>query len=261
MSVSAATADRATFRLTPTTAALLALAALGWTGAIALARDLGNGRGTMGMSAAAFLAMWTLMMAAMMLPAVAPVASLYAQTIRIHRAARVPMFVAGYLLAWALVGIPAYAVLRGVDHVAGDADAAMRTIAVVVLVAAGAYQLTPLKTRCLRHCRSPLGQLLHFGNVKGRGRDLKVALHHSGYCLGCCWALMLLFVAFGVMSVWAMVGLAVVVFAEKFGRYGETFARSIGIVCLALAALVAVSPTVAHKVIPATDMGAMTSRM
>jgi len=137
----------------------------------------------------------------------------------------------------------------------------MRAIAAVVLLAAGIFQLTPFKSRCLRHCRSPLAQLLHFGNVKGSGRDLKVALHHAGYCLGCCWALMLLFVAFGIMSVWAMVGLAVVVFAEKFGRYGETFARVMGIACLALAALVAVSPTVAHKVIPASDMGAMTSRM
>jgi predicted metal-binding membrane protein len=261
MTVSASRADRATFRLTPTTAALLSLAALAWVGAIAWARDLGNGRGTMGMSATTFFAMWTLMMTAMMLPAVAPVASLYAQTIRTHRATRVPMFVSGYLLAWALAGIPGYAILRGVDHVIGDSDSAMRTIAVVVLVATGVYQLTPLKTRCLRHCRSPLGQLLHFGNVKGRGRDLKVALHHAGYCLGCCWALMLLFVAFGIMSVWAMVGLAVVVFAEKFGRYGETFARVVGIACLALAVLVTVSPTVAHKVIPATDMSAMTSRM
>ena len=259
MSAPAATADRAAFRLTPTTAALLSLAALGWAGAFAWARHLGNGRGTMGMSAAAFLAMWTLMMAAMMLPAVSPVASLYAQTIRARRVTRVPMFVAGYLLAWALAGIPAYAILRGVDHVAGHADAAMRTIAVVVLVAAGAYQLTPIKTRCLRHCRSPLGQLLHYGNVKGRGRDVKVALHHAGYCLGCCWALMLLFVAFGVMSVWAMVSLAVVVFAEKLGRHGEASARRIGIVCLVLAALIAVSPTVAHRVIPATDMGAMTN--
>jgi predicted metal-binding membrane protein len=261
MTVSAAGADRATFRLTPTTGALLSLAALAWVTAIAWARDLGNGRGTMGMSAATFLAMWTLMMTAMMIPAVAPVASLYAQTIRTHRAARVPMFVAGYLLAWALAGIPGYAVLRAVDHLAGDADAAMRTIAVVVLIATGVYQLTPLKTRCLRHCRSPVGQLLHFGNVKGRARDLKVALHHAGYCLGCCWALMLLFVAFGVMSVWAMVGLAVVVFAEKFGRNGESFARGVGMVCLILAVLIAVSAAVAHKVIPATDMGAMTSSM
>jgi predicted metal-binding membrane protein len=261
MTASAATADRATFRITPTTTALLALAALAWAAAIAWARDLGNGRGTMGVSATAFLAMWTLMMTAMMLPAVSPVASLYSQTIRTRRATRVPIFVGGYLLAWAAAGIPAYAALRLVDHFAGVSDAAMRAVAVVVLVAAGAYQLTPLKTRCLRHCRSPLAQLLHFGNIKGRGRDLKVALHHAAYCLGCCWALMLLFVAFGVMSVWAMVGLAVVIFAEKLARHGDAFARSIGVACLVLSALVTVSPTIAHKIIPATDTTTMTNSM
>jgi predicted metal-binding membrane protein len=160
-----------------------------------------------------------------------------------------------------VAGIPAFAFLRAVDHLAGDSDAAMRTIAVVVLVAAGTYQLTPLKARCLRHCRSPLAQLLHFGNFKGRGVDLKVAFHHAGYCLGCCWALMLLFAAFGIMSVWTMIGLAVVVFAEKFGRHGETLARSIGVACFLLAALVAVSPNVAHELIPTSDMPAMTNRM
>jgi len=260
MNVSAAPADRATFRLTSTTVAVLSLAALLWVGVIAWARDLGNGRGTMGMAPTPFLAMWTLMMTAMMLPAVAPVASLYAQTIRTRRATRIPMFVAGYVLAWALVGVPAFAVLRTVDHVAADSDAAMRSVVIVVLVAAGMYQLTPLKARCLRHCRSPLAQLLHFGNFKGRGVDPKVALHHAGYCLGCCWALMLLFVAFGIMSVWAMVGLAVVVFAEKLGRHGETLARGIGIACFALAALVALSPAIAHNLIPASDMPTMTSR-
>ena len=259
MSVSAPAADRATFRLTPTTAMLLAVTAIAWAAAIARARELGNGRGTMGMPPAAFLGMWTLMMTAMMLPAVAPIASLYAQTIRTNRSGRVPLFVSGYLLAWALAGIPAYAALRVVDHVASNSDAAMRVIAVVALIAAGAYQLTPMKRRCLRHCRSPLAQLLHFGNIKGPGRDLRVAFHHAGYCLGCCWALMLLFVAFGVMSVWAMVGLALVVFAEKVGRHGDTFARSIGVACLALAVLVVVSPTVAREVIPATDTGAMTT--
>jgi predicted metal-binding membrane protein len=253
--------DRTTLRLTPTTVTLFALAALAWAAAIARARTLGNGPGTMGMAPAAFLVMWTLMMTAMMLPAVAPVASLYAQTIRTDQARRVPPFVLGYLLVWALAGIPAYAALRVVDHVAGDSDAAMRAIAVVVLVAAGVFQLTPLKTRCLRHCRSPLAQLLHFGNIKGRARDIKVAFHHAGYCLGCCWALMLLFVTFGVMSVWAMVGLAVVVFTEKLGRHGDRLARIVGVACLILASLVVASPTIAHAVIPGTGGAAMSTHM
>jgi len=251
MSTTALSGDRLRLRLTPTTATLLAAAALAWAAAIARAHELGNGVGTMGMTLLSFLAMWALMMTAMMLPAVAPVASLYAQTIRSDRWARVPLFVVGYLMVWALAGLPAYASLRIVDHVAGGSNAAMRTIAVRVLVAASIYQFTPLKTLCLRHCRSPLAQLLQFGNVKGRVRDVKVALRHAGYCLGCCWALMVLFIAFGVMSVWAMVGLAVVILAEKFGRHGAIFTRIVGAACLALALLILVSPTVAHVIIPA----------
>ena len=261
MNLSAPPADRVALRLTPTTAVLAALAALAWAVTIARAHALGNGPGTMGMAFAAFLLMWTLMMTAMMLPAVTPLASLYAQTIRQHRSTRVPLFVAGYLLAWALVGLPAYLLLREVDHVAGDSYTALRTVAVGVLIAAGIYQLTPLKTRCLRHCRSPLAQLLHYGNFKGRTRDLRVASHHAFYCVGCCWALMGLFVVFGVMNIWAMVGLAAVVLAEKVGRRGVAFARIVGVACLALAVLVVVSPTIAHAVVPTTGPTGMTTKM
>jgi predicted metal-binding membrane protein len=197
-----------------------------------------------------FVAMWALMMTAMMAPAVAPVASLYARTITSNRGARLSLFLAGYILVWALVGIPAYAVLRLVDRVAANSGTTMRTIAVGVLIAAGGYQLSPLKARCLRHCRSPLAQLLRYGNLKGRWRDLKVALHHAGYCLGCCWALMALFVAFGVMNLWAMVGLAAVVVSEKVLRRGEAIGRLAGAACLVLAALVVASPSVARALIP-----------
>ena len=63
--------------------------------------------------------------------------------------------------------------------------------------------------------RSPLAQLLHYGNVKGRLRDLKVAIHHAGYCLGCCWALMALLFVGGVMNVLWIAGIAVLVLLEK----------------------------------------------
>jgi predicted metal-binding membrane protein len=261
MSRTALAGERVRPRLTPITATLLAAAALAWAAAIARAHELGNGAGTMGMTLVSFLAMWALMMTAMMLPAVAPVASMYARTIRADRSTRVPLFVVGYLVVWALTGLPTYALLRIVDHVAGGSDTAMRAIAVTVLVAAGAYQFTPLKTVCLRHCRSPLAQLLQFGNVKGRLRDLKVALHHAGYCLGCCWALMVLFIAFGIMSVWAMVGLAVVILTEKLGRHDAIFTRIVGAACLALALLVVVSPAVAHAIIPATGADGMATNM
>ena len=72
--------------------------------------------------------------------------------------------------------------------------------------AAGLYQLTPLKDLCLSHCRSPLGLLLHYGSYRGKARDLRVGVHHGGYCLGCCWALMVILIAVGVMNIAAMVG-------------------------------------------------------
>jgi predicted metal-binding membrane protein len=239
------------FRITPTTIALFSLAALAWAAAIARAHQLGNGTGTMGMSLLSFIVMWSLMMSAMMLPAVALVASLYAQTIREARWARVPMFVAGYLVVWALAGVPAFGVLRVVDHVVGNSAMTMRIIAGVVFVAAGIYQLTPLKDICLRHCRSPMGQLLRFSKTSGRARDLEFAAAHAGYCVGCCWLLMALFIAFGVMSVWAMVGLAAVVVLEKVARHGVGFSRAFGRLCLALAVLVVVSPRIAAHVVPA----------
>ena len=204
----------------------------------------------MAMSLVELFVMWTAMMAAMMLPAVAPVASLYARTITSDRPGRLALFVAGYLIAWTTAGIPAFYALRLVDHYAGDSDAAMRTMAVVVLVATGLYQLSPLKSRCLRHCRSPIAQLLHYGNVKGPLRDLKVSLHHAAYCLGCCWALMALFLAFGVMNVWAMLGLALVVVGEKVLPRGEIVGRVAGGAFLAVAALVLVSTSAAEALVP-----------
>jgi predicted metal-binding membrane protein len=222
---------------------------------------MGNGRGTMGLQVWEFIAMWGTMMAAMMLPAVAPVATLYARTIRSGRARRLSLFVAGYLLAWTAAGVPAYLALRLVDHLAGGTGSAMRNIAAVVLVGAGVYQLTPLKSRCLRHCRSPLAQLLRYGNLKGPIRDLKVSMHHAAYCLGCCWALMALFIAFGVMNVWAMIGLAALVLGEKLLPWGEMVGRFAGAAFLVIALLVLASPSVARTIVPAPNSMPMGSPM
>jgi predicted metal-binding membrane protein len=100
---------------------------------------------------------------------------------------------------------------------------------------AGAYQLSPLKDRCLAQCRSPLGLLLHYGSYRGRSRALRVGAHHGGYCLGCCWALMVVLVAVGVMNVAAMVGLAALVLVEKTWSRGVAAGRVAGVALLALA--------------------------
>lgn len=250
-----ATLERPALRLTPWSVAMLGVAALAWAGVIAYARDTGNGIGTMGMPLVEFVSMWSLMMTAMMLPAVGPVASLYLRTINSNRIHRLSLFVGGYLIVWSAVGVPVYLALRVVDDHISDAGSTIRAVAVALLAIAGLYQLTPLKAVCLRHCRSPLGQLLRYGEAKGRGRDLKVAVHHAGFCLGCCWPFMALFVAFGVMNVWAMLGLAAVVVSEKLSRHGETIGRVAGAAFIVLALFVAVSPQVAEAAVPSIPSG------
>jgi len=188
-----------------------------------------------------FLLLWVVMMAAMMLPSVAPVASMYLTVLRNRRngtaAAHAAALVTGYLLAWAAFGVAAFGISRALGKLApmamgmgtsmGPSRLAVWSAAIALAVA-GAYQFTPLKARCLRHCRSPLGFLLHFGNYTGRLRDVRVGAYHGGYCVGCCWSLMLVLVAVGVMNMAWMVALTAVVFVEKVWRSGEAFGYAVG---------------------------------
>jgi predicted metal-binding membrane protein len=126
-----------------------------------------------------------------------------------------------------------------------DQPAWATAVAVAVFASCGVYQLTPLKSRCLKHCRSPLSLLLHYGAYRGALRDVRAGVHHGAYCLGCCWSLMALFVVVGVMNLAAMVVLAVVVLAEKLWVHGEVLARVVGIAALALAVAVIWVPALA----------------
>jgi predicted metal-binding membrane protein len=184
-----------------------------------------------------FLLLWVVMMAAMMLPSVAPVASMYLTVLRNRRsgtaAAHAAALVAGYLLAWAGFGVAAFGISRALGKLApmGMNMTPSRLAvwsAAVTLAVAGVYQFTPLKARCLRHCRSPLGFLLHFGNYPRRLRDVRVGVYHGGYCVGCCWSLMLVLVAVGVMNMAWMVALTAVVFVEKVWRSGHAFGYAVG---------------------------------
>ncbi len=120
--------------------------------------------GTMGLGLAAFVPIWTLMMAAMMLPSVSPMASLYARTIHGRRAIRIAGLVVGYLAVWAAAGVPAYGLAWLAGWLTGKHPGAAHVMAVAVFAVCGIYQLSPLKDRCLAHCRSPLGLLLHYGS-------------------------------------------------------------------------------------------------
>jgi predicted metal-binding membrane protein len=216
-------------------AVLLILAAGAWAATVAFARGMAGMPGTMGLGVAAFVPVWTLMMAAMMLPSVTPTATLYAKTVQRHRAARIAGLVAGYLAVWAAAGLPAYGLAWLTGWLTGTHATAAHIMAVAVFAVCGIYQLSSLKDRCLAHCRSPLGLLLHYGSYRGRLRDLRVGAHHGGYCLGCCWALMVILIAVGVMNVAAMAGLAAVVLTEKVSPRGPAIGRLAGAAALALA--------------------------
>jgi predicted metal-binding membrane protein len=222
--------------------AVAALAAAAWAVTVMLARTMGNGPGTMGLALLPFLGLWVVMMAAMMLPSVAPVAVLWTRLITgasagPGRLLRMSAFLTGYLLAWAVVGTVAFAALAGTGRLLTASPAAAKWLGVAIFLAAGIYQLTPWKDWCLRRCRSPIGALVYYLGFKGRSRDLRVGLHHGAACAGCCWGLMIVLIAVGVMNVAVMAALAMVIFAEKLWRYGKPFGQAIGVLMVAIGVL------------------------
>lgn len=224
---------------------LLVAAAAAWVWAVTRWGGMQAMPGTMGLGLSAFLAVWTLMMAAMMLPATAPVAALYARTMTVHRAPRMVVFTVAYLLVWAAAGLPAYALAVGLGRAANLPAATGTTVAAAVFAVSGVYQLTPLKDRCLARCRSPIGLMLRYASYPGPSRDLRAGAHHGAFCLGCCWSLMVLLAVFGLMNLWAMVVLAAVITAEKLAPAGRLVARTVGIASIALAVAVFWVPTLA----------------
>ncbi|GAA3118531.1 DUF2182 domain-containing protein [Streptomyces rameus] len=217
---------------------LLVAAAAAWAWVVTRRGGMPAMPGTMGLGLLPFLAVWTLMMAAMMLPATAPVAALYARTLPAHRASHMVVFTVAYLLVWAAAGLPAYALAAGLGRVAHLPVAAGTAVAAVVFAVSGVYQLTPLKDRCLARCRSPIGLMLRYGSCPGPSRDLRAGAHHGAFCLGCCWSLMVLLAAFGVMNLWAMVALAAVITTERLAPGGHAVARAVGLASIALAVAV-----------------------
>jgi predicted metal-binding membrane protein len=217
---------------------------------------MGVGPGTMGMSLAAFLFLWVVMMAAMMFPSVAPMAlvwirSLAARPRTQERVAGITSFLAGYLCAWATFGAAVYLVLLGAGRLADDAPVAARWVGSAIFAVAAVYQLSPLKGACLRHCRTPVGSLFHYASYRGPARELRVGMHHGLYCVGCCWGLMIVLVAVGAMNVLAMITLAGVILIEKVWRHGRAFSRAIGVSLLVVAALVPFVPALLPGLTPA----------
>jgi predicted metal-binding membrane protein len=209
--------------------------------------------GAMGLPPPAFMLLWALMVTAMMLPSSSPVASLYARSAERNRLLRLSGYVAGYLLVLVASALPAYGLAVLADRAVAWAPAVGTTAAAAVFTANGAFQLSGLKDRCLTRCRNPLTLLLRYASWRGVARDLRAGAHSGAWCLGCCWSLMALLFAFGVMNLWAMVALTAVVTAEKLWSRGHGLARATGLVSLGLALAVLWLPWLA----PGLRAGAM----
>ena len=227
------------------TATLLVGAALGWWWSVRMAGDMAGEMSMAGtMSFTAYLVGWVAMMAAMMFPAIAPVVRLYSRAAARGTVAPVPVFVAGYLLVWSAIGVPAYFLWRALDEPLAAGEASAGRFAGIVLVVAAVYQLTPLKQTCLRHCRSPMSVFTHASGDPARPAvALRIGAVHGTYCLGCCWALMAILVAVGTMHLAWMAALAAVIFIEKIAPRGELFATGVAAASAVLGVWLLFDPT------------------
>ncbi len=187
------------------------------------------------------IAMWWVMMIAMMVPSAAPTILLYA---RVHRhsiaqeqiqekLAPTGAFVAGYLLIWLGFSIAA-ATLHWMMESSGiisGTGSRSQWISAGVLIAAGSYQFSPLKTACLSHCRSPAAFLSRHWRPHALGA-LRLGAIHGAYCVGCCWALMALLFVGGAMNLIWIAALSVLVIAEKILPPGRVVGRGMGLLLI-----------------------------
>ncbi len=187
---------------------------------------------TMGMGAPLFVAIWIAMMVAIMFPTAAPMVMVF---VSVHRQRRergqafVPawVFVAAYLLVWSVTGLAAYGAAVLGDNLAGRSmwlmDNAPR-LGGGVLIAAGLYQVSPLKRMCLSRCRTPMDFVLHSWR-DSYGGSFRMGVEHGVYCLGCCWALFAILFPLGMMNVAAMAAITLLIFAEKSTALGHRAAH------------------------------------
>ena len=198
-----------------------------------------------------FTGMWTVMMAAMMLPSLWPTVVVYrrleaARRARGDYAVRMGpvLLVVGYLGAWTVAGLVGFLVLtagRALDIDGLSWDRGGPLLAGGVIVAAAVYQLTPLKDVCLRHCRGPFSFLLEHWRPGTLGAA-RMGVRHGVWCIGCCWALMAALFALGVMSIPWMTAIAVLIAVEKLLPWRRVATTFVTVALLVLGLAVALVP-------------------
>lgn len=187
-------------------------------------------------------AMWAAMMLGMMLPSAVPLLLLYGSAARSHHersvaAARIYLLAAGYATAWISFSVGATLLQRQLSSwliVSPMMEFTTPLAGAVVLLVGGLYQLSPLKAACLRVCRTPLGFLMRRWRPGAAGA-FRMGAEHGAYCVGCCWALMLLLFVGGVMNVAVIAALTTFVALEKLGPFGARGARVSGGLLIAAA--------------------------
>lgn len=243
----------------------IALVGLAWTSLFALERspyaryvqhgELGHlhtehGVGVIAGQAALYIVGWLLMIVAMMLPTVLPLIQIFRRLIRdrLDRGALVGLLLAGYLTAWLAFGFVAHTgdwwLHQWFAHHTWLQDDAW-LFGAAPLIVAGAFQFSSLKYRCLDKCSTPLGFVMarwHDGHPPGR-QAFRMGLDHGVFCVGCCWALMLLMFAVGTGNVGWMLALGAFMAMEKNLPWGRRISKPLGIALLSWAVVIAIDHT------------------
>lgn len=232
---------------------LLALAAAAWAVLVwqsgGTNTDMVMNSITMGLRAPLFLTIWVVMMVAMMFPTAAPMILTF-HKVQAGKSQRGEVFVstwvfvAAYILVWTLAGVAAYACALAAEALAVRAALSPVTAARIggmVLIAAGFYQLTPLKDLCLSKCRTPVTFIMTSWR-DGAAGALRMGLLHGAYCLGCCWLLFVILFPLGIMNIAAMAIITLVIFAEKTLPWGRLAPYAAAVALVLYGALVLTTP-------------------
>jgi predicted metal-binding membrane protein len=204
---------------------------------------------TMGMSAPLWIALWVAMMIAIMFPTAAPMIMMFA---RVHakKAERGQAFVptwafaSSYLVVWALAGVIAYGAAVAGDAFADESMWVMDNAARIggaLLIAAGVYQLSPLKYVCLNKCRSPMSFILTSWR-DGYAGSFRMGLEHGVYCLGCCWLLFAILFPLGMLNIAVLALITLLIFAEKSTPIGRQVAALAAVALIVYGAVVIFVP-------------------